>query len=89
MFTRRRHQSDLDILRISCTCIIAFIARALSQTQVFCYQSLVSAGVVGLLPGYIILCGSLDLASRHIISGAVKMVFAIIYALFLVSVCQA
>ena len=33
--------------------------------------------------GFIILCGSLELASRNIVSGAVRVCFSIIYSLFL------
>lgn len=34
--------------------LISFIARALAVTDIFCYQSVASAGIVLLLPGYII-----------------------------------
>jgi uncharacterized membrane protein YjjB (DUF3815 family) len=74
--------SDL-VTRISCATIVSFAARGLSQTNYFCYQSLTSAGVVGVLPGYVILCGSLELASRNLMSGSVKLVYSIIYSLFL------
>lgn len=36
-----------------------------------------------ILPGYIVLCGSLELANRSIISGSVRLVYALLYALFL------
>lgn len=35
--------------------------------------------------GFIVLSGSLELASRQIVSGAVRICFAVIYSLFLVS----
>ncbi|POV94419.1 hypothetical protein PSTT_16861, partial [Puccinia striiformis] len=39
--------------------------------------------VVLILPGYVILCSSLELASKNLIAGSVKMVYAVIYSLFL------
>ncbi|CED84924.1 Domain of unknown function DUF3815 [Phaffia rhodozyma] len=48
-----------------------------------CFSALVSGGVVLILPGFIVLCGSLELGNRSIISGSVRLVFALLYALFL------
>ena len=83
--------------RISIATVISFTARGLSTTGLFCYQAVASAGVVLILPGYTIcespmlfpvahtaVCGSLELASKHIVPGSVRMVYAIIYSLFLV-----
>lgn len=95
---RLRRGSDED--RISIATFISFAARGLSVTGIFCYQSIVSAGVTLILPGYTIcegdvgprvmsdaaVCGSLELASKNIVAGSVRMVYAIIYSLFLVSV---
>ncbi|KAH8922489.1 DUF1212-domain-containing protein [Atractiella rhizophila] len=72
-----------NIFEISTATIVSFIARGLSSTGLFCYESLSSSGVVMILPGYVILCGSLELASKNIVCGSVRMVYAIIYSLFL------
>ncbi|RXK38545.1 hypothetical protein M231_04177 [Tremella mesenterica] len=72
-----------NIFEISIAIIISFTARGLSTTGYFCYQAVASAGVVLILPGYTILCGSLELASKNIVPGSVRMVYAIIYSLFL------
>ncbi|KAK4686118.1 hypothetical protein P7C73_g4009, partial [Tremellales sp. Uapishka_1] len=72
-----------NIFEISIATIISFAARGLSTTNLFCYQAVVSAGVVLVLPGYTILCASLELASKNIVSGSVRMVYSIIYSLFL------
>ncbi|WVR06201.1 hypothetical protein IAU60_003231 [Kwoniella sp. DSM 27419] len=72
-----------NIFEISIATVVSFTARGLSTTGIFCYQAVVSAGVVLILPGYTILCGSLELASKNIMSGSVRMVYAIIYSLFL------
>ncbi|KAH8923808.1 DUF1212-domain-containing protein [Atractiella rhizophila] len=71
------------IFEISSAMIVSFVSRGLSTTGYFCYESLSSAGVVLILPGYSILCGSLELASKNIVCGSVRMVYAIIFSLFL------
>ncbi|KDN52600.1 DUF1212-domain-containing protein [Tilletiaria anomala UBC 951] len=72
-----------NIFEISVAILISFVSRGLSTTNIFCYQAIASSGVVLVLPGYIILCGSLELASKNMIAGSVRMVYAIIYSLFL------
>ncbi|GJN90300.1 hypothetical protein Rhopal_003308-T1 [Rhodotorula paludigena] len=72
-----------SLFEIVIACIIAFIAAALASTQYFCFAAVVSGSVVLILPGYIVLCGSLELANRSIISGSVRLVYAILYSLFL------
>lgn len=74
-----------NVFEISVAILMAFIARGLSsiRSQMFCYEAISSAGVVLILPGYIILCSALELASKNIICGSVRMVYAIIYSLFI------
>ncbi|PWN48059.1 DUF1212-domain-containing protein [Violaceomyces palustris] len=72
-----------NVFEISVAIIISFISRGLSTTGIFCYQAIASSGVILVLPGYVILCGSLELASKNMIAGSVRMVYAIIYSLFL------
>ncbi|KAK0549151.1 pheromone-regulated protein prm10 [Tilletia horrida] len=79
----RKNAMYSNIFEISVAIIISFISRGLSTTGLFCYQSIASSGVILVLPGYIILCGSLELASKNMIAGSVRMVYAIIYSLFL------
>lgn len=50
--------------------MIAFISAALASTKKFCFSAIVSGAVVLILPGYIVLCGSLELANRSLISGS-------------------
>lgn len=92
-------------LRVTVTIAIAFAARGLSsiRSQIFCYTAISSAGIVLILPGYLIraffiltmrtcfkrtnhrgiVSSSLELASKNIVCGSVKMVYALIYTLFL------
>ncbi|OBZ76083.1 Pheromone-regulated membrane protein 10 [Grifola frondosa] len=80
-----KSQLYANVFEISVTIIISFLARGLSsiRSQIFCYTAISSAGIVGILPGYLILSSSLELASKNIVCGSVKMVYALIYTLFL------
>lgn len=88
--------------RVTVTIVIACAARGLSsiRSQIFCYTAISSAGIVLILPGYliressepdavillthrIIVSSSLELASKNIVCGSVKMVYSLIYTLFL------
>ena len=64
-------------------CLNAILAAALARTRQLCFSAVASGSVVLILPGYIVLCGSLELANRSIISGSVRLVYSILYALFL------
>ncbi|KAL1678057.1 hypothetical protein EV122DRAFT_212812 [Schizophyllum commune] len=70
---------------ITVAIFVSFTARGLSsiRSRIFCYSAISSAGIVGILPGYLILSSSLELASKNIVCGSVKMVYALIYTLFL------
>lgn len=61
----------------------SFLAAALSKTGVFCFSAVASGSVVLILPGYIVLCGALELCNRSIISGSVRLVYSVLYSLFL------
>ncbi|OCH94051.1 DUF1212-domain-containing protein [Obba rivulosa] len=80
-----RSQLYANVFEITVTIFISFLARGLSsiRSQIFCYTAISSAGIVGILPGYLILSSSLELASKNIVCGSVKMVYALIYTLFL------
>ncbi|KAG8760274.1 hypothetical protein FRC14_003572 [Serendipita sp. 396] len=74
-----------NVFELSVAILISFIARGLSAIpgRYFCYEAISSAGVVLILPGYLILCSALELASKNIVNGSVRMIYAIIYSLFL------
>ncbi|CAD6577107.1 MAG: hypothetical protein CYPHOPRED_000161, partial [Cyphobasidiales sp. Tagirdzhanova-0007] len=83
LYVVRKSAMYSNIFEISIATIASFVARGLCTTNYFCYPALASAGVVLILPGYTILCGSLELASRNLVAGSVRMVYAIVYSLFL------
>ncbi|CAK5275592.1 unnamed protein product [Mycena citricolor] len=76
-----------NVFEITIAIFVSFLARGLSSIpgHVFCYTAISSAGIIGILPGYLILSSSLELASKNIVCGSVKMVYALIYTLFLIA----
>lgn len=81
----RRSVIYANVYEILSAIVVSFVARGLStiRSQIFCYASISSASVVTILPGFLILTSSLDLASKNILCGSIKMVYALIYTLFL------
>lgn len=81
-------QSDLyaNVFEISAAVITSFLARAFGSIhggKLFCFSALAQSAITMILPGYTVLCGSLELQSRNIVAGSVRMVYAVLYSLFL------
>ncbi|WPH02553.1 Hypothetical protein R9X50_00541800 [Acrodontium crateriforme] len=84
-------RSDLyaNVFEIAATVITSFLARAFgsipssSGGRIFCFAALAQSSIALILPGYTVLCASLELQSKSIVAGSVRMVYAIIYSLFL------
>ncbi|KAK5129657.1 hypothetical protein LTR08_002982 [Meristemomyces frigidus] len=84
-------RSDLyaNVFEIAATVITSFLARAFGSIpdgkggRLFCFSALAQSSIALILPGYIVLCASLELQSRSIVAGSIRMVYAIIYSLFL------
>ncbi|KAG9081112.1 hypothetical protein FRC06_005813, partial [Ceratobasidium sp. 370] len=72
-----------NVFEITIASLLSFISGAFAASQHVCYAAVASGSVVLILPGYIVLCGSLELASRSIISGSVRLCYSIIYSIFL------
>ncbi|PWW78311.1 DUF1212-domain-containing protein [Tuber magnatum] len=75
-----------NVFEISAAIITSFLARAFGSIHggsVFCFSALAQASIALILPGYIILCGSLELQSRNLVAGSVRMLYAIVYSLLL------
>ena len=75
-----------NIFEISAAVLTSFLARAFGSIRggrLFCFSALAQSAIALILPGYTILCGSLELQSRNIVAGSVRMIYAIIYSLFL------
>jgi len=50
----RKNAMYSNVFEISTAIMISFVARGLSTTGLFCYQSIASSGLILVLPGYII-----------------------------------
>lgn len=77
-----------NVFEISAAVLTSFLARAFGSIpykggRLFCFSALAQSSIALILPGYMVLCGSLELQSRNIVAGSVRMVYAIIYSLFL------
>ena len=77
------------IFEVFGTFITSFAARGFgsiltsSGEPLFCFSALAQSSIALILPGWIILSAALELQSRNIIAGSIRMVYAIIYTLFL------
>ena len=81
-------KSDLysNVFEISAAVLTSFLARGFGSIRggnLFCFSALAQSSIALILPGYMVLCGSLELQSRSMVAGSVRIVYAIIYSLFL------
>jgi uncharacterized membrane protein YjjP (DUF1212 family) len=77
-----------NVFEISAAVLTSFLARAFGsipykEGRLFCFSALAQSSIALILPGYLVLCASLELQSRSMVAGSVRMVYAIIYSLFL------
>ncbi|KAJ6789921.1 hypothetical protein PWT90_08126 [Aphanocladium album] len=74
------------VFEVSASIITSFIARgfgSINNGELFCFSALAQSSIALILPGYIVLCSSLELQSHNLVAGSVRMVYALIYTLFL------
>lgn len=72
-----------NVFEITISTLMSFLSAALASTKHFCYPAVTSSSVVLILPGFIVLVGSLEICSRSLVAGAVRLCFALMYSLFL------
>ncbi|KAG8408179.1 hypothetical protein J3459_018141 [Metarhizium acridum] len=75
-----------NVFEVTATIVVSFLARAfgsINEGNLFCFSALAQSGIVMLLPGYSVLCSALELQSRAIVPGSIRIVYAIIYSLLL------
>jgi uncharacterized membrane protein YjjP (DUF1212 family) len=75
-----------NVFEITAAVLTSFLARAFGSInggQLFCFSALAQSSIALILPGYLVLCAALELQSRNIVPGSIRMVYAIIYSLFL------
>jgi uncharacterized membrane protein YjjP (DUF1212 family) len=78
-----RNELFSAVFEIAIATLQSFLAGALASTHAVCYSAVASASIVLILPGFIILSGALEITNRNIVSGAVRLCYAIVYSLFL------
>ncbi|KAG0081422.1 hypothetical protein BGZ90_008408 [Linnemannia elongata] len=74
--------SYAHICDITMSVVVAFVAEALRHHNV-CASAIKFAGIVIILPGYTITSSILELSSRHIISGSVRLFYGVVFSLLL------
>lgn len=78
-----------NVFEIGAAVMTSFIARALGSIPgpdghyLFCFSAMAQSSIALILPGFTVLSASLELQSKHLVAGSVRMVYAIIYSLFL------
>lgn len=75
-----------SVFEVTASIVVSFIARGIGSIKggdLFCFGAIAQGSLALILPGYIILCGSLELQSKNLVAGSVRMFYAIIYSLFL------
>lgn len=85
-----------NVFEVAMAIITSFLARAFGSIPVagpfahddgrkyiFCFSSIAQSSICMILPGFSVLCSSLELQSHQIIAGSVRLVYTILYSLFL------
>ncbi|WYZ35081.1 hypothetical protein EsH8_I_001357 [Colletotrichum jinshuiense] len=75
-----------NVFEITAAIVTSFLARAfgsINNGELFCFSALAQSSIALILPGYMVLCSSLELQSHNLVAGSVRMVYAMIYTLFL------
>ncbi|KAJ5648740.1 hypothetical protein N7490_005112 [Penicillium lividum] len=82
-----------NVFEVTSTVLTSFLARAFGSIPIrtvdgkrqylFCFSAIAQASIALILPGFLVLCSSLELQSHQIIAGSIRMVYAIIFSLFI------
>ncbi|PSR85688.1 hypothetical protein BD289DRAFT_368231 [Coniella lustricola] len=76
-----------NVLEVTAALVTSFGARAFASIggaqKYFCFPSIAESSITTILPGYIVLCGTLELQSKSITAGSTRLFYAIIYSLLL------
>lgn len=77
-----------NVLEVSAAILTSFLARAFGSIQhngerVFCFSAMAQSSIAMILPGFAVLSSSLELQSHQMNAGSIRLVFTIIYSLFL------
>lgn len=84
-----RSEHFSNVFEVFASVLAAFVARALGSIQyhdgqyIFCFSAMAQSSIAMILPGFMMLNAALELQGRNLISGSVRMVYVIVYVLFL------
>ncbi|KAJ3718139.1 hypothetical protein C8R42DRAFT_610182 [Lentinula raphanica] len=78
-----RNELYSNVFEITVATLFSFICGCLAATRRICYSATASSSIVLILPGFIVLSGGLEILSRNIIAGSVRLCYAVVYCLFL------
>ncbi|KAI7877975.1 DUF1212-domain-containing protein [Lichtheimia hyalospora FSU 10163] len=70
------------IWEITVCILIGFVARAITKYE-FCFTPIAFSSFIVILPGYPMALAIVELVSRQLVSGVVRMVYAMVYAFLL------
>ncbi|KZO90941.1 hypothetical protein CALVIDRAFT_370685 [Calocera viscosa TUFC12733] len=74
----RTNEAFTQLFEIVVALLSSFIAVTLASTERVCYAAVASgSGSILILPGFIVLTGALELASRDFISGRVQVMYSL------------
>lgn len=74
------------VFEVSAAILMTFLSRAIASIRggdLFCFSALAQSSIAMILPGWLVLSSALELHSKAIVPGSIRMVYAIIYSLFL------
>ncbi|KAI0535121.1 hypothetical protein GGR58DRAFT_480228 [Xylaria digitata] len=75
------------VFEVSAAILLSFLARAFGSIRdgnLFCFSAITQGSIALILPGWLVLSSALELHSKAMVPGAIRLVYAIIYSLFLV-----
>ncbi|KHJ36372.1 putative duf1212 domain membrane protein prm10 [Erysiphe necator] len=75
-----------NLFEIAATIITSFLARAVGSFQngsLFCFSAMAQSALALMLPGYIVLNGCLEMQSKSMVAGGVRVVYGLIITFFL------
>ncbi|RAL08870.1 threonine/serine exporter family protein [Aspergillus homomorphus CBS 101889] len=77
-----------NVMEVTVAMLVSFLARAFGSIRhngeyLFCFPAMTQSAIALILPGYSVLCSSLELQSHQITAGSIRLVYTIIYSLFL------
>ncbi|KAI2621866.1 hypothetical protein GGS21DRAFT_494570 [Xylaria nigripes] len=74
------------IFEVGGSILTTFLARAFASIQggrLFCFSALAQGSIALILPGYTMLTAALELQSRAIVPGSIRLVYFVLYLMFL------